>query len=310
MISPLLPPLLVGVITFTVLLAALLFSGALLMPGVLLKLIPYPPLQRACSRYCIWVAQQWVSTNQILLRLLHAVQWQVDVRKAPQRDASYLLLSNHQSWVDILLLCDVLHGRAPFPRFFMKHALKYMPIIGQACWAMDFPFMKRHSHEAIEANPELRFEDLETTRRACALYRSERVTLINFLEGTRFTEAKRVERGSPYRHLLRPKAAGLAFALNTMGEHFAGILDVTIAYRPPSGGSILWSWLSGEQNTLAVQLDVLPIPPELLSGDYEGDAVYRERVQGFVNTLWERKDARLERMQDRPRIPAQRPAHP
>src|SRR5690606_16970766 len=123
----------------------------------------------------------------------------------------------------------------------------YMPVIGVACWAMDFPFMRRHGQTALQANPALRQQDLETTRRACELYRTEPVTVINFLEGTRFTETKRVERQSPYRHLLRPKAGGMSFTLNAMGEQFAGIIDVTIAYRPTTK-PLLWSFACGEQD--------------------------------------------------------------
>jgi 1-acyl-sn-glycerol-3-phosphate acyltransferase len=309
MLSPLLPPILVGAITYLALLASTIFWFGVMVPAVLLKLIPLHRLQRACSRWCVWAGGQWVSTNQILLRLIHAVQWDVDFRNTPLRDANYLLLSNHQTWADILLLFDVFHGRTPFPRFFLKHALLWMPAVGQACWAMDFPFMKRHSREAIAADPALRTEDLETTRRACAHYRSERVTVINFIEGTRFTEAKRIESGSPYRHLLRPKSGGMSFALNAMGEQFAGILDVTVAYRPTRRRSLAWSWLCGEQNCLAIHVDVVPIPVDLLDGDYEADAEFRARFQAFVNALWTRKDARLERMLEHRPMRAQRPAH-
>lgn len=308
MLSPLLPPVLVGAITFLALLASTIFWFGVMTPAVLAKLLPFHGLQRASSRWCVWAGSQWVSTNQILLRLIHAVQWDVEFRNLPRRDASYLLLANHQTWADILLMFDVFHGRAPFPRFFLKHSLKYVPAIGQACWGMDFPFMKRHTRAAVAANPALGREDLEATRRACELYRRDRVTVINFIEGTRFSEAKRSDSGSPYRHLLRPKGGGMSFALNAMGEQFAGILDVTVAYRP-TDKSLAWSWLCGEQNQLALHVDVVPIPAELLDGDYVADAEFRARFQGFVNALWSRKDARLERMLEHRPMPAQRPAH-
>jgi 1-acyl-sn-glycerol-3-phosphate acyltransferase len=309
MFSVLLPAPVVGFITFVALLATTLAAGLLLTPGILLKLIPWPPLQRACSRYCVWIAINWVSNNKILFRLLHAVQWDIDVRTAIQPGKNYLLIANHQSWADILLLFDVFHLRSPFPRFFLKQELLYVPIVGAACWAMDFPFMKRHPRAAIAANPELRNEDIETTRKTCELYRNEPVTVVNFLEGTRFSEAKRISKQSPYRHLLRPKAAGMSFALNAMGEQFAGVIDVTIAYRPTSK-SLLWSFCSGEQDQLSVHIDVQPIPQELLAGDYEHDPEFRAHFQSWVNGLWVRKDARLERMLNtRPAMQAQRPAH-
>ncbi len=309
MLSVIFPPAIIGFLTSIALTVLVVGAFLLQSPAALLKLIPYPPLQRACSHYCIWIATNWVRNNKLLFRLLHTVQWDVDVRTQIDPTKSYLLIANHQSWADIVLLFDLFHGRVPFPRFFLKWELIYVPAIGIGCWAMDFPFMRRHSKSAIKANPQLRNQDLETTRRACELYRSEPVTVINFLEGTRFSEEKRVRGQSPYRHLLRPKAGGMSFALNAMGDQFAGIIDVTIGYQP-TRKSKLWSFASGEQDQLSVFIDVLPIPQEMMAGDYETDPEYRKRFQSWINGIWARKDARLERMQaQRPAMQTQRPAH-
>ncbi|MFT4045062.1 MAG: acyltransferase [Solimonas sp.] len=309
MFSVIFPASVVGLITGAAIFVTTVGAFALLLPAILLKPIPHAPLRRACSRYCVWIASNWVSINKVVLRLLHAVQWDVDIRTPLDPRKNYLLIGNHQSWADILLLFDILHARAPFPRFFLKHELLYVPVIGLACWAMDFPFMRRYTKAQLDARPGLKGQDLAATRRACAVYRSEPVTVINFLEGTRFTEAKRVARQSPYRHLLRPKAGGLSFTLNAMGEQFAGIIDVTVAYRP-SDKSYLWGWLSGGQDRLAVHIDVLPIPAELMRGDYENDPEFRARFQGWINAIWASKDARLERMLDtRSAMQAPRPAH-
>lgn len=309
MLSVIFPPSVMMVLTSLVLIASTLATFLLLLPAILLKLLPHPPLQRACSRYCVWIATNWASNNKIMLRLLHAVEWDVEFRTPLDPDKNYLLIANHQSWADIILLFDLLHGRVPFPRFFLKYELLYVPVIGMACWAMDFPFMRRLSKSQLAAHPELRGKDVEATRRACAIYRTEPVTVINFLEGTRFTEEKRVAKKSPYRHLLTPKAGGMSFTLNAMGEQFAGVIDVTIAYRPTQK-KLLWSFTSGEQNQLCVHIDVLPIPAELMCGDYEHDREFRKRFQDWINTIWMRKDARLERMLNaRPAMQAPRPAH-
>ena len=309
MFSVIFPPSVVALITSACVLATTFAAFVLLLPGIILKLVPYRPLQRACSRYCVWIATNWVSANKLLYRLLHAVQWEIDLRTPLDPQRNYLLISNHQSWADILLLFDILHTRVPFPRFFLKYELIYVPVIGLGCWAMDFPFMRRYTKAQLDARPELKGQDVEATRRACEIYKHEPVTVINFLEGTRFTEEKRIARKSPYRHLLRPKAGGMSFTLNAMGEQFAGIIDVTIAYRP-TDKPLLWSFNSGEQDRLTVHVDVLPIPADLMHGDYEHDAEFRARFQAWVNTLWERKDARLERqLNARPAMQAPRPAH-
>jgi 1-acyl-sn-glycerol-3-phosphate acyltransferase len=290
-------------------LAAVAFWGGLIMPLALIKfMVPVHAVQRACSRISVALALNWVSTIQLIGRLLHTPSWEVDWRGQLDPRQSYLLISNHQSWADILILFDLFHGRVPFLRFFLKQQLMYVPIVGLGCWAMDFPFMKRHPREAVAANPDLRNQDLVATRRACEIFKTAPATVVNFAEGTRFSEAKRLAKQSPYRHLLRPKSAGLSFTLNAMGEQFAGILDVTLAYQP-TDKPLLWSWLCGEQDDLQIHVDLLPIPADMIHGDYEADEEFRTRFQSWINGLWSCKDARLEAMQSRPPVGAQRPAH-
>lgn len=298
MISMLLPGWLVGITTFALMLVVLLFwSVPFFLPVMLLWLLmPYAPLQDLLSRLLVAIATQWVASNQLVFRVMHGPGWQLDRRGSIDRRKSYLLIGNHQSWADILVLFDLLHGRTHFLRFFLKRELIWVPLIGVICWALDMPFMKRHSREAIAANPALRNEDLETTRRFCERYRTRPITVVSFLEGTRFSEAKRMATGSPFRHLLRPKSAGASFTLNAMGEQFDGIIDLTIAYRP-TRQALLWSWLCGEQSGMEIHLDTLPIPLEMIHGAYDTDEEFRHRFQNWVNAIWSRKDARLARMQ-------------
>ncbi len=297
MISVLVPAWLVGVLTFALMLAVLLFWGGLiLLPLTLLRaLLPFGLAQATLSPLIVAVATQWVASNQLVYRLMHAPAWHLDYSAQLDPCRSYLLICNHQSWADIQVLFDLFHGRTHFLRFFLKKELIWIPIVGLACWALDMPFMKRHSKEAIASNPALRSEDLKTTRRFCEKYRRRPITVVNFLEGTRFTESKRAATASPYRHLLKPKSAGLSFTLNAMGEQFDGIIDVTLAYQPATKDRV-WSWLCGEQSQMAIHVDTLPIPPDMIRGDYEGDEEFRARFQTWVNGIWSRKDARLERM--------------
>jgi 1-acyl-sn-glycerol-3-phosphate acyltransferase len=289
MLSLLMPPTLVGLVSGTILIGGTIGAFLLFIPFMLLKLfIPIAAFRRACTEVLFAIARKWAQFNRVIYRLMYPVSWEIDVSGALDPGASYLLISNHQSWIDILLVFDQFHTRTTPLCFFLKRELKWMPVIGLACWAMDFPFMNRRSQR----------EDLETTRRFCARFRDQPVTVVNFTEGTRFSESKRVQRGAKYRHLLRPKSAGLAYTLGAMGEQFAAVIDVTIAYRP-SKYPYVWSFLIGEQSELAIHIDVLPVPVELMSGDYTGDPAFRDRFQTWVNGLWQRKDERLERMINR-----------
>lgn len=309
MLSLLLPPQLVAIIAFLLLITTPVIGFLALMPFALLKfLVPLRGWRVACTELAVAGASLWLILNRLIYKALYPVAWEIEIPAQMDPDRSYLVICNHQSWIDILLLGDVFYRRAPFPRFFLKQELIWVPVIGLGCWALEMPFMKRHSKESLQANPALKREDLETTRKFCQRYRDFPVSVVNFVEGTRFTEAKRISRQSPYRHLLRPKAAGTRTALDAMGDQFAGILNVTIAYRPTRRDrGILWSFLSGEQNQLAVHAELLPVPQEFLAGDAEDSPESRARFQGWLNELWAKKDERLERMINRREQEAPRP---
>lgn len=297
-----LPAPLAALLVFSAKVLILLFwAFVFFLPGALLKiLVPLPAVRLTTTRYLVGVGRAWTASNAWLYRcLLPPLHVELPAELDTQR--SYLLICNHQSWADIVILFAILHGRTPWLRFFLKRELLWVPIIGAVCWALDFPFMKRHSRAAVTRNPALARDDLETTRRFCARFRDEPITVVNFPDGTRFSEAKRRTRQSPYQHLLRPKAAGLAFTLNAMGDQFAGLLDVTISYAPdrllPT-----WSFLAGRQRALHIRVRCLPIEARWRSGDYSTDAAYRAEFQHWLNALWAEKDAWLSaRLAEHPR---------
>jgi 1-acyl-sn-glycerol-3-phosphate acyltransferase len=194
----------------------------------------------------------------------------------------YLVSSNHQSWVDILVLQRVFHGRIPFLKFFLKRELLWVPVIGLAWWALDFPFMKRGQGSGA------RTADLRTTRQACEKFKRIPTSVINFVEGTRFTPAKHAKQRSPYRHLLKPKIGGLGIALATMGEQFTALLDVTIVY--PQGAPEFTDLLCGRIPTIRVRVQPRPIPADLLGGDPIGDKAYRQRLNAWIDAQWVEKD--------------------
>jgi len=178
----------------------------------------------------------------------------------------------------------VFHGRIPFLKFFLKAELIWVPVIGLAWWALDFPFMKRGKKGGRS--------DLETTRRACEKFKLIPTSVINFAEGTRFTPAKHARSRSPFRHLLKPKTGGMAVALATMGEDFNAMLDVTIAY--PGGTPTFWDLLCGRMEGVVVRVQSRPIPPQLVGGDLSADPAFRAGVQDWLNGIWAEKDQLLD----------------
>jgi 1-acyl-sn-glycerol-3-phosphate acyltransferase len=263
--------------------AVTIFSG--MIPVALVKLmLPFGAVRRGADRILTTLADGWIAVNGWWMALVQRIRWDVTGLEGLRRKGWYLVSSNHQSWVDILVLQKVFHRRVPFLKFFLKRQLLFVPVMGLAWWALDFPFMRRRSGS--------RSEDLATARKACEKFRQIPTSVMNFLEGTRFSRSKHEEQQSPYRHLLKPKVGGLATALSAMGERFDSLLDVTIVY--PEGVPSFWDLLSGNVKKVVVRVRELEIPKDLLGGDYEGNADFRARMQAFVQGMWTDKDRRIE----------------
>ena len=274
-----------------------LFWSCLLFPLTFLKvIIPVAPVRKVLTSLLAAVANAWISCNSGWMILTQKMNWTIERPDNLSRNGWYFVLSNHQSWVDILVLQHTLNGRIPLLKFFLKQELIKVPIMGAAWWALDFPFMKRYSKEYLAKHPEMKGKDLDTTRAACEKFKDMPTSVMNFLEGTRFTQKKHDETGSPFKHLLKPKAGGMAFAMSAMGDQFQSILDVTINY--PDGIPTFWDFMQGKMPRCNVIVEEKPIPAELINGDYETDDSYRLHFQQWVQKLWEEKDARLEALRN------------
>lgn len=275
-----------------VLLTSLVFIPLMLF-ALLKWIIPLTPWQAWCNRRLDWLASVWMDANTRHQTLLLPTNLRVEGLDDLSRQEWYMMVANHQSWVDILVLLRIFNRRIPYLKFFLKQSLIWVPLLGLAWWALEFPFMRRHSKAQIARNPALQGKDVEETRKFCEKFRHNPVTIINFLEGTRFTAQKYAQQQSSYRHLLMPKAGGLAFTLAAMDGQLHRLLDVTIYY--PQGRPSYWDYACGRVDEIRIHIRQLPIPAELL-GDYAEDAEFRARFQQWVNELWQYKDIQLEQM--------------
>ncbi|HET6805302.1 MAG TPA: acyltransferase [Frateuria sp.] len=289
-----LPALLRVPLALLLLLANTVLHVLVLFALTLVKLLlPLHGARVRLSRALVAIAESWIGVNGTLFDLFTRTRWRIEGLEGLERHGNYLVLCNHQSWVDIPVLQKIFNRRIPFLRFFLKSQLIWVPLLGPAWWALDFPFMKRHSRAQLARHPELAGKDRETTRRACAKFRHLPVSVMNFVEGTRFTRAKHDAQGSPYRHLLRPKAGGVAFVLDAMGEGLHAILDVTIVYAQGAGS--MMDLVAGRMRDIRVHVRQRAIDPAQ-RGDYENDAAFRARFQAWINALWAEKDAEVTRL--------------
>jgi 1-acyl-sn-glycerol-3-phosphate acyltransferase len=259
-------------------------------------LLPIPSLRRAITRALMMMGENWISTNWLMMRFAGSFRLQSSGLEGLRRDGWYLVIPNHQTWVDILILQAVFNRKIPFLKFFIKQQLIWFPLLGIAWWAMDMPFMKRYSPSYLAKNPHMKGKDLETTRRACEKFRDTPTSVINFVEGTRFSEDKRVARKSPYKHLLQPRAGGLAVALSSMGELFESVVDVTMTY--PDVATSFWDMCCGSHVNVIVEVRERPLEDWLVKGNYETDREFRKQVHSWLGQLWAEKDEILDQTRE------------
>ncbi|MGB5216765.1 MAG: acyltransferase [Smithella sp.] len=290
-----LPSTLVGIIAGFLLFINVVFWVSILFVFSIPKiLIPWPPLLKVVNSILHWIAENWIAGNIGWMRLTQKTEWDVQGLEGLNYNGWYLVVCNHQSWVDILVMQYLLNRRIPLIKFFIKRELIRVPFMGFAWWALDYPFLYRHSAEYLKEHPEQKGKDYEATRKACEKFGIVPTSVMNFLEGTRFTPAKHEKQKSEYQYLLRPKSGGLALAMNVLGEKFNSLLDITIVY--PDGIPGFGDFLCGKVKRITVRMKTIEIPKHLLHGDYEGDPVFRDAMHQWVQKLWSEKDKQIQNL--------------
>jgi 1-acyl-sn-glycerol-3-phosphate acyltransferase len=239
------------------------------------------------------IPETWISINNTVLSWYRDPKWDIGIPENLDRDGCYLVSSNHQSWVDILVLQRCFNRKLPVFRFFIKSQMFWVPFLGLAWWALDMPFMHRHSREKLARQPSLKGRDLENARRACDKFRTIPVAMTNFPEGTRFSPEKRDRRKSPYRNLLQPRIGGLGQVLYALADELDALIDVTIIYPQTTSTGLtptFWQLLTGEIPEIIVKAERREIPAELLGRNFRTDRGYRRELEVWVDQLWRSKD--------------------
>lgn len=237
----------------------------------------------------------WLYGNHLTLRLFTCAEVHVTGEIGEDESASQIIVSNHISWLDTLVIGEITRNRLPVPKFFLKHSLLYVPFVGIACWGLGMPFMRRYPPAYLLRHPDLRNRDIETTRKICETFRDIPTTFVNFPEGTRFTEEKREKGGAPYRNLLTPKPGSLALAIGSLNT-FSRIISVTL-YYPDNKESPFKDMLFGRLGRIYISLREIPITDDL-KGDYTGDKQFKHSFQIRLRESWQEKDEILQRMKE------------
>lgn len=275
----------------TVVLAIPVFALALVR-----LLLPFKVVLALVDKVNQAVFYLWVSNNSFLMWLTNRIKWDIQGADIKKIQGSCFIISNHVTWTDIVMLGHIYRGKIPITKFFLKHSLIYIPILGQACYSLGMPFLRRYSRNELLKNPKLKMKDINATRKACLNLLEHPSSLVNFVEGTRYTPQKAAAQKSPYRHLMPPKAASLAIALGLIGEHIDCMLNTTLIYPGKHEGSIFMQMLCGRLKHVIARVEV--IDKETIAahmvGDYLHDKQFKHAFTMYLRDLWQRKDEQIE----------------
>lgn len=264
------------------------------------KMLPLRQLQTFASYVADGCASMWITVNNINQTVLSKTQWDIKGLEGLGAKDWYLVIANHQSWVDILVLQRIFNRKIPFLKFFLKKELIWVPFLGLAWWALDFPFMQRYSRKFLEKHPHLKGKDLEATRKACEKFKFKPVSVMNFVEGTRRNSTTKRHK-TDFSNLLNPKAGGMAFVLDAMQENLNTLVNVTIYY--PNGTPSYWDFVCGKVRQIQVRVETLSIPTlrekGYIAADYFNNDEQRQKFQQWLNERWHDKDKQLQQLKDR-----------
>ena len=223
-----------------------------------------------------------VAVNDAWLRGVLGLEWDLP-EIAVARDEICIVVSNHASWADILLVQSVLVRQGPLLKFLTKRELLFIPVLGVIFWAFDFPLLRRRARGSINDEAR-RAADAEALSSACEAVRVRPAALMNFAEGTRLTNEKRLASESPYRHLLAPRVGGFAALVEALGDDLVSVVDVSLIY---SESTSFWTFISGRAGPIGIEIERIP------AADVPRD---REALSGWLAELWRRKDERIDRV--------------
>jgi 1-acyl-sn-glycerol-3-phosphate acyltransferase len=230
------------------------------------------------------IYQLWITINSIIFKLILPTKWDYNTTDNLDDKTWYMLIANHNSWLDILVLHTVFNRKIPHLKFFMKSSLQWVPIVGQVCYVLNYPMITRKKIFAPQNRKHL--------TAACQKLRSHPTTVANFVEGTRFTSAKHAQTKSKFVNLLPPKTGGVAAIVNEITE-ITTIIDTTIHYQ--STGT-MWHFISGQIPNIKLKYRLINID-ETWRGDYYKNKEYRNLLNKKINTIWQEKSLILQSLE-------------
>ena len=113
--------------------ALLINSAIVFLPVVFFSLLKLIIPIRSVKYHCITVVQAlasfWVSSTIFIIKILSATEIEFEQDAELNEASTYLVISNHKSWLDTLILMLAFHKKIPSLKFFMKFQMFFLMVL-------------------------------------------------------------------------------------------------------------------------------------------------------------------------------------
>lgn len=209
---------------------------------------------------------------------------------------SALVVCNHRSWADTVVIYSLarqirMHGDV---KFLAKRSLLLFPVYGFAGYILDVViFIKRQSSSAGRRMTKV-FSSLTDPRRRRSPY-----WLINYLEGTRFTQKKLLDAHAfakkrdlkVLNQVLQPRTKGFISTVHALRGNATAVYDITIGYTESDKREIKPSfremYFRGSLTDRVIHVHQRRIPIADIPQD-------DEELKKWIYKLYEQKDQLIE----------------
>ena len=211
----------------------------------------------------------------------------------PQRAERVLFLSNHQSWIDWLMIemLAIKSNANGLTSYIIKSSVKYIPYYGLQLYLNGCVYIRRNKVQ----------DEILMDRFSKWLHgKYYNYWIILFPEGTRFnrnnvaliekSQQVATEKGyEPLRNVLFPKPGGFQILTQNLGYYFDAIYDVTIAY--PNGDNETPTFMAFARGDVpVVHMHVTRVP----FSEVTSQLVSEEEGSNWLRRIFQEKDNRLE----------------
>ena len=229
----------------------------------------------------------WVTGNRWMLRTLNLISIETifDQQLETEQNQWQIVICNHQTWADVLILQIALLNYVPPIKFFTKREFIWVPVLGFVLWILKFPYVLRASTGHKRRESSRKQINVHSMHRARDQFHERPVSILIFCEGTRINQENyRIQQPS-YRNLLKPKIGGVAFTIDALKTKTNHILDVTLVYEGETPN--FWNFLCGKCRWVKVHIRKVLIKDLL-----------EPSIRRGIRQLWQIKDREIDRLQN------------